>query len=394
MFTNEIKTISENIQDKLIKTRRKIHMNPELAFEEVKTSQLIVDYLSNLGIEVTDGVAKTGVVGLIRGSKSGKTFAIRADMDALPILEENTCDYKSTTNGKMHACGHDVHVTCLLGAAEILNELKEQLHGNIKLIFQPAEEGVGGALPMIEEGVMNNPTVDACIAAHVWPEIPAGKIAVKHGPIMASPDDFEILVKGKGGHGAMPHTVIDPIIIGCQVVNALQTIASRKVNPLQPIVISVCSFHSGTCTNVIPDTAIIKGTARTLNRDLRNKIKGLMEEVIAGVVHSMGGEYEFHFKYLYPPTINDNDITDLLALSASKIIDTENILWADEPSMGGEDFAYFAEIVPSTFFRLGCGNLDKGLIYPIHNARFDVDEKCITIGASVLAQFAVDYLNR
>lgn len=394
MFTEEIKKISKEIQEKLINIRRTIHMHPELAFEEHATAQLIYNYLKDLDIEVTPGIAKTGVVGLIRSNQPGKTVAIRADMDALPMTEENECEYKSTVPGKMHACGHDVHVTCLLGAAEILSRLKGKLNGNIKLLFQPAEEGVGGALPMIEEGVLENPKVDACIAAHVWPDIPAGKIVVKNGPIMASPDDFEIIIKGKSGHGAMPHAAVDPIVIGCHVVNTLQTIVSRKIDPLNPAVISICYFHSGTCTNVIPDTATIKGTARTIDPELRRKIASLIEETVAGVVKAMGGEYEFDFKYLYPPTINDNIITDVLANSASKIIGKSNILWGREPSMGGEDFAYFAEKVPSTFFRLGCGNPEKGITHPIHSTKFDVDEDCIVAGASILAQFAVDYLNR
>ncbi|MBZ4646790.1 MAG: amidohydrolase [Clostridia bacterium] len=381
MFTEEIKKISKEIQEKLINIRRTIHMHPELAFEEHATAQLIYNYLKDLDIEVTPGIAKTGVVGLIRSNQPGKTVAIRADMDALPMTEENECEYKSTVPGKMHACGHDVHVTCLLGAAEILSRLKGKLNGNIKLLFQPAEEGVGGALPMIEEGVLENPKVDACIAAHVWPDIPAGKIVVKNGPIMASPDDFEIIIKGKSGHGAMPHAAVDPIVIGCHVVNTLQTIVSRKIDPLNPAVISICYFHSGTCTNVIPDTATIKGTARTIDPELRRKIASLIEETVAGVVKAMGGEYEFDFKYLYPPTINDNIITDVLANSASKIIGKSNILWGREPSMGGEDFA------------LGCGNPEKGITHPIHSTKFDVDEDCIAVGASILTQFAVDYLN-
>lgn len=393
MFAKEIKRISKEIQNKLIEIRRKIHQNPELAFEEYNTGKLILNYLKQLDIEVTPEVAKTGVVGLIRGNQPGKTVAIRADMDALPITEENNCDYKSTIPGKMHACGHDAHVACLLGAAEILNRLKDKLKGNIKLIFQPAEEGVGGALPMIEEGVLDNPKVNACIATHVWSDIPVGQILVKRGPIMASPDDFEIVIKGKGGHGAMPHTAIDPIVIGCQVVNVLQTVISRKIDPLSPAVISICYFHSGTCTNVIPDTAVIKGTARTLDPELRKRVANLIETTVAGIVTTMGGEYEFKYHYLYPPTINDNTITDILANAAVKIIGSDNLIWGNEPSMGGEDFAYFAEKVPSTFFRLGCGNQKKGIIYPIHNSKFDIDEECLCIGAAVLAQFSIDYLN-
>jgi len=394
MFTAEIKSMAYDMKNKWIQLRRQIHQNPELAFEEYKTSQLIADYLKTLNIECTTGIAKTGVVGIIRGNKPGKTIAIRADMDALPIMEENNCEYPSLIKGKMHACGHDVHITCLLGTAEILSKLKSKIRGNIKFIFQPAEEGEGGALPMINEGVLESPPVDVCIAAHAWPDLPVGKVLVKHGAMMASPDEFEIVIKGKGGHGAKPHETIDPIVIGCQVVNALQTVVSRKVNPLEPAVISICYFQAGTCYNVIPDTATIKGTARTLNPTLREKIPQLIEESVAGIVHSMGGQYEFKFTYLFPPTINHPVITDMFAESASKLLGKENVIWGNEPSMGGDDFAYFAEKVPSTYFRLGCGNEEKGIIYPLHNAKFDVDEDCIPIGAAVLAQFAVDFLNK
>jgi amidohydrolase len=391
MYSEKIKNISNEIFHKLVSIRRDIHMNPELAFEEYRTADLIHKYLKDLSIEHSTQIAKTGIVGIIPGRHPGKTIALRADMDALPVNEENDIDYKSRIPGKMHACGHDVHITCLLGAAEILKRLQDDLCGNVKLIFQPAEEGVGGALPMIEEGILDHPSVDACVAAHAWSDVPVGKVLVKYGPIMASPDEFEIIIKGKGSHGAMPHTAVDPIIIGCQVVNALQTIVSRRFDPLDPIALSICYFHAGTCENVIPDNAVIKGTVRTFDIELRKKAANLIEEITSGIVKSMGGEYEFLFKYLYPPTVNDKKITDILAQSASKIIGNQNIMWGDRPSMGGEDFAYFAERVPSTYFRLGCGNPEKGLIHPIHNSKFDVDEECIKIGAAILAQCAMDY---
>ncbi|NLY43238.1 MAG: amidohydrolase [Clostridiaceae bacterium] len=394
MTTQEIRNISRQIENKLISIRRKLHMHPELAFEEAETSRFICNYLKELGIEVTDNIAKTGVVGLIRSGYPGKTIALRADMDALPILEENNCAYASTIPGKMHACGHDVHVTCLLGAAEVLMRLKDKIKGNIKLIFQPAEEGAGGALPMIEEGILSNPSVDACIAAHVWPEVPVGKIEVKQGPIMASPDDFELIIKGKGGHGAEPHATVDPISIGCQVVNALQTIVSRRMDPLMPAVISICSFQSGSCTNVIPDIAVLKGTARTFDPAMRKKMADMIEEIAGGIIKAMGGDYELNYRYLYPPTINDSTITNMLAASAVKIVGAENVLWSEKPSMSGEDFAYFAERVPSSLFRLGCSNPAKGISASLHSPTFDVDEKCIAIGTSVLAQFALDFLNQ
>ncbi len=392
MYTDTINTLSQTIKENLINIRREIHMYPETGYEETRTAALICKTLDKLNINYKSNIAKTGVVGIIKCKGPGKTLAIRADMDALPIIEDNNCSYKSQIHGKMHACGHDVHVASLLGAAEILSNLKDRLNGNIKLIFQPAEEMSGGALPMINEGVLKNPNVDACIAAHVWPEVEVGSIEVKHGPIMASPDEFTILIKGKGGHGAAPHTTIDPILMACRVIDGLQSIVSRNIDPVEPFVISACSIHSGSCFNVIPETATIQGTVRTLNPALREQVPSLIEKLVAGIVNLMGGKYEFDFNYLYPPTINDRKITDLLSQSASKIIGKDKLTFSDVPSMGGEDFAYFAERVPSTLFRLGSANKNKGIIHPLHSNKFDVDEDCISIASAILSQFAVDFL--
>ena len=345
-----------------------------------------------MGIEVITGIAKTGVIGLIRGKQPGITVAIRADMDALPVLEENKCTYKSEVPGKMHACGHDAHIACVLGAAEIINSMRDKLSGNVKLIFQPAEEMLGGAALMIKEGVLETPDVDVCIGAHVWPDVPSGKILVNYGSVFAAMDRFEIVIKGKGGHGAMPHMAIDPIVTGCQVVSAIQTIISRRVSPLDAAVISVCSFHSGSSNNVIPDRAIIKGSIRTLDMETREKIPEMMHQIIDGVTKSMGAEYELNMEKLVPVVLNDRNVTDVFVKAAAQIMGDSNIIVCNEPSMVSEDFSYFTQRVPSTYFRLGCGNSGKGSVHTLHSSEFDIDEGCILTGMEVFTQFAVDYL--
>ena len=364
-----------------------------MAYKEFRTLRIVFEYLNSLGIDAEMGKEKTGVVGLIKGNKPGETVALRADLDALSLQEENECEYRSVEPGIMHACGHDVNTACLLGAAEVLNGLRNKLNGNVKLIFQPAEETIGGALPMIKEGVLKNPDVDVCAAIHVWPDIPVGKISVNNGYTFASIDNFTISVKGKGGHGAIPQLAIDPIVIGAQIVNSLQTIVSRQINPLIPIVISVCSFHSGTGENIIPEGATLKGTVRTYDREVRQRLAALMDAIIKGIVESYGGNYDFQYNMAYPAVFNDKETTDMMIASVEKILGKDSI--ADTmPTMGGEDFAYFAQSVPSTYIRLGCSNVEKGIIHPLHNSRFNVDEDCILTGIQVLSQFTVDYLNR
>jgi amidohydrolase len=392
-ITDEINGILLDAYPELVEARRRIHMYPELAFNEEKTAELVAGYLRSLGVETTTGIAKTGVVGLIRGACEGATVALRADMDALPVTEENDCGYKSRVPDAMHACGHDVHVACLLGAAKVLSKIKDKLKGNVKLIFQPAEEGVGGALPMIKEGVLENPHVDACAALHVWPDMPAGKAAVHYGTIYSARDSFEIAIKGKGGHGAMPHLAVDPIITGALVVNALYSLVNKKINALNPVVLSICTFNAGTCENIIPDKALITGTVRTVDDETKEKIPAVMEKIIAGVTEGSGTGYEFDFREGYPATINDDRITDIIVDSASKIIGADNVQICRRPIMVSEDFSFFSRSVPGTYFRLGCADNESGVSHPLHSPKFNVDEKCIITGAGILAQFAYDYLN-
>lgn len=391
MYTEKIKDLSKKYYDRVVELRHQFHMYPETGFEEVKTSQTIADELERLGIKVTRNVAKTGVVGLIEGKYPGKTVLLRADIDALPVQEEADVPYSSKVPGKMHGCGHDGHTAGLLGAAMILNELKDELKGNIKLVFQPAEECEGGAEPMIAEGVLENPKVDAAFGCHLWGNISEGQIQVKHGPAMAAPDTFMFKVIGKGGHGAMPHLAVDPVILTVQAINNMQSIVSRRINPLSPAVVSYCSLHGGGSHNVIPNEVEVVGTIRTFDSQLRSWIPKAMEDVLKGVTEYQGAKYEFKCIEGYPRLINDDKMTDLFKNSVGKIVGEVNVNEAPEPNMGGEDFAYFAQKVPSSFFFIG---ISKDMNNPVchHHPEFQWDDKNLLIVSQAMAQVAVDFL--
>lgn len=388
---SEVKRLGEKYLQHMINLRETIHMYPEDGFSEFTTSKIIIEELEKLGIKVQKNVAKTGVVGLIEGKYPGKTVLLRADMDALKIQEQADVEYKSKIDGMMHACGHDGHVAGLLGAAMILNELKDNLHGNVKLVFQPAEERDGGALPMIEEGVLENPKVDAAFAAHLWGYLNEGEVHLKEGAMMASPDIFNIKVIGKGGHGAVPQEAIDPIVITCQIVNSLQTIVSRKINPLDPVVITCGRIQGGDCHNVIPNEVELEGTIRTFNGETRNWVPKVMEDLIRGITTSQGAAYEFKYEPKYPALINDKYMTSFAKESLKKVVGEENVFDLKEPNMGGEDFAYFAQKVPSAFIFVGIAN---NKIEPVihHNPYFKWDSKNVGILAQSLSQIAIDYL--
>lgn len=391
---NKINNLCDEFYEKIVDIRHKIHMYPEVGYEEFKTSKLIADTLINLGIEVKTNVAKTGVVGLIKGKYPGKTILLRADMDALRVNEETDIEFKSKIPGVMHACGHDGHTASLLGAAMILNELKDELHGNIKFMFQPDEEINGGALPMIEEGVLENPHVDAAFGGHLWGKVKAGKIGVKHGPIMASPDIFTIKVIGKGGHGGVPQDTIDPVPILCQIVNTLQTIVSRKSNPVTPLVLSCCHLKAGdtNCHNAIPTEAIVGGTVRTFDEETRIFAEKSIEDIVKGITTCQGATYEYEYIRQFPPLINDDKMTDLAASSIGKIIGSENVFELKEPSMGGEDFAYLACNVPATFIFVGIAEDENNPVLH-HNSKFAWDDKHMKTLCKSFCQVAIDYLN-
>lgn len=391
MENYSIYSLAKKYYPETVRIRHEIHMNPELGFEEFHTSKIITETLESLGIETHKNIAKTGVVGILRGNQPGKTILLRADMDALPINEETSLDYCSKVKNKMHACGHDGHTAGLLGAAMILSELKDYIHGNIKFLFQPAEETDGGALPMIEEGVLENPKVDAAFGCHLWGGTEEGKINIKHGPAMAAPDTFSFTIIGKGGHGAMPHLAIDPITICSQVINHIQSIISRNINPLQPAVISFGTINGGDTFNAIPSEVTVSGTIRTFDEKVRKTIPIAIENILKAQKVSHNCDYKFHFEEKFPALINDHKMTDFIKGSLSKVVGDENVLELEEPSMGGEDFAHFTKRVPSSFFFVG---ISKDLSDPVihHHPSFQWDDKNLLKVSASFAQITMDFL--
>ena len=380
-------------QEKLVVIRRDFHQHPEIGFEEKRTRKRLIEHLEAIGLIVQAPMARTGVVALLEGDKPGKTIAIRADMDALPMEELAKHPYQSQSPGRMHACGHDAHMTYVLGAAMILKELKSELCGNVKFIFQPAEETTGGAKPMIDEGVLENPKVDAILGGHVWPGVPSGSIEVVKGPVMASTGQINIELQGKGGHAASPHENSDPIQMATEILQKLQNFVSRGVDPLENLVISICSFHSGETFNIMPEKAVLKGTVRTLNNELRLGLEEKMHKLIKSVTDYHGGSYQFELQHLYPATVNDPEFTDFAKTSIRDLIGEDHVQVGTKPSMAGEDFAFYLEKIPGTFLRIGNYSKEKGLIYNLHNPYFDIDEEQLGKIASIYAKVAYDFLN-
>ena len=388
----KIDVLAKKNLEKIRAIRRELHKYPELGFQEFKTAQLIKKELDILGIPYQDEVAKTGVVALIKGAKPGKTVLLRADMDALPINEETECEYKSLTPGVMHACGHDGHVAGLLGAAMILNELKENISGNIKLVFQPAEEGPGGAKPMINEGILENPKVDAAYACHLWPNYPAGKILFKDGNLMAHPTGFDIEINGVGGHGSTPEKTIDPVIIGCQAIINFQNIISRNISAMQPAVLSCCSIKAGEAGNVIPDKLAIKGTIRTFDENLTTDILNKMDSILKGLCNAYGASYNFIIERMYPTLKNDSNLFSFTKSSLINVVGEDNVVLMNEPLMGSEDFSYISNEVPSNFFFIGTKDNQEEIETLLHHPRLKWDDKHLEISSKALAQVAYDYL--
>src|SRR6056297_3045270 len=382
----------EEIQEDLVKWRRKIHQNPEIDFQEVDTSNFIAEKLEDFNIPY-ERVCKTGIVGLIKGGKPGETLAIRADIDALAMEEKNNVVYKSKNKQAMHACGHDGHTTILLGTAKVLSEMSENIEGNIKLLFQPAEEGPGGAKPMIEAGVLNDPEVNYMLALHINPDIEKNMVGIKEGKMMAAPDIFEITIKGKGAHGAHPEQGVDPISIGAQIVLGLQHIKSREFNAHRPLVISCGSFQAGSVFNVIPETARIKGTVRTFDDELRHKIKARIIEIVENITKAYKAEFSFNYDFRYPPLFNDNELTNLIKEVVKENLGEERLYQIEEPSMGGEDYAFFAQKVKSTYMLLGTRNEEKGIVNALHSPYFDIDEDILKQGVKLFVYGANKILN-
>jgi len=384
---------AEKINHKLVEIRNDLHQHPELSFQEVRTSAKIADILKELGIdEIHTGIAKTGVVGLLRGGLPGKTIALRADMDALPIQEANEVSYKSQNEGVMHACGHDVHVTSVLGAAMLLNDMKNEIKGNVKFIFQPSEEIFGGAKMMVDEGVLDSPPkVDAIIGIHVWHDVDLGMIGVRTGPAMASADRFEIVIKSPGGHGAAPHLTSDPIVAAAQIINSFQTVVSRAIDPLQPAVLSVCKINGGHAFNIIPDEVRMEGTVRTLDQSVRTRAMSKINDILDGISKVMDIECHLDYTEGCPPLVNNPEIIGIIEKSVSDVLGNGKTMKIN-PTMGGEDFTYFASAVPGAMLCLGIKDEASGITSPVHRSTFDVSPKALTIGAAVLAKSALTYL--
>ncbi len=378
----------------LIQIRREIHQNPELSFQEFETQKRVEDYLQNkLGL-TTKRLANTGVVALIEGKNpQKKVVGLRADMDALPIVEVNDGrPYRSKNEGVMHACGHDVHTTSLLGAATILNEMRNEFEGTIKLVFQPGEEKLpGGASLMIADGVLNDPKVDVMIGQHVMPLLNTGKIGIRKGLYMASTDELYVTVKGKGGHGAIPNLAVDSVLIAAHIVVALQQIVSRNANPAMHSVLSFGKVIAQGATNVLPDEVKMEGTFRTMDETWREEAHKRMIKMAQGIAESMGGSVDFEIKRGYPFLKNDETTTEICQQAAEEYVGSENVkpldIW-----MAAEDFAYYSQEVPSCFYRLGTRNEEKGTGVSVHNAKFDVDEDALEQGAGLFAYMAIKHL--
>jgi amidohydrolase len=389
--TNRIRTAIRDLAPRVVEWRRQIHQFPELGFKEQLTAEFISRCLSEWGIEHQTGVAKTGVVAVVSGSQPGSVLGIRADMDALPIQEENQVPYRSCHDGVMHACGHDGHVAIALGTAYYLSQHRDSFAGTVKFIFQPAEEGPGGAKPMIEAGALKNPDVDAMIGLHLWNNLPLGTVGVRTGALMAASELFQCTIHGKGGHGAIPHQTIDSLVVGAQIVTALQTIVSRNIDPTKSAVVTVGRFHAGTAQNVIADTAHFGGTVRYFDPAYSNLFPERIEQIIAGICQSHGATYSLEYDALYPPVINDPDITELVRSVALDVTETPAGVVPDCHTMGGEDMSFFLQEVPGCYFFLGSANPDKALAYPHHHPRFDFDETALPVGVEMFVRCVEAY---
>jgi amidohydrolase len=382
--------LAEETKEQVIAWRRHLHQNPELSFHEEKTSQFIYDTLQSFGNLEISRPTKTSVVARLIGPEPGKTLAIRADMDALPIQEENTFEFASQNPGVMHACGHDGHTAMLLGTAKILSGLKEHIKGEVRFFFQHAEELYpGGAEEMVEAGVMDG--VDLVIGTHLWSPIEKGKVGVVYGSMMAAPDTFWITVNGKGGHAALPHQTIDSIAVAAQVVTNLQHIVSRNTDPLDSLVVSVTQFVAGTTHNVIPGSVKLWGTVRSFDPALRESVPARMERIVKGITEAHEATYDFKYEFGYRPVINDNEVTAVIEETVREVFG-EEALDMMRPNMGGEDCSAFMEKAPGCYFYVGAGNEEKGITYPHHHERFTIDEDALEIGVKTFLHATFKFL--
>jgi amidohydrolase len=389
----QISEVAKQLKNEVTSNRRHLHANPELSFKEYKTAAFIAEKLSDENIEFTPGVAGTGVVGLIKGKNpQSKVIALRADIDALPIIEANQIDYASKNQGIMHACGHDVHTSSLLGTAKILNKVKEQFEGTVKLIFQPGEEKLpGGASLMIKEGALLNPNANNIIGQHVMPQLPVGKVGFRSGMYMASADEIYVTVKGKGGHAATPETNIDPILIASHIIIALQQIISRNCSPKTPSVLSFGKFIAEGATNVIPNEVKLEGTFRTLDEKWRKDAHAKMKKMAESIADGMGGSCEFNIMHGYPFLKNNPELTSRMKNYAIDYLGEENVVDLDI-WMASEDFSFYSQEIDACFYRLGVRNEAKGIISGVHTPTFNIDEHALEVGSGLMAWLAINEL--
>ncbi|MGM0471141.1 MAG: M20 metallopeptidase family protein [Bacillota bacterium] len=384
----EIKEAIDNLEEEIIRWRRAIHKEPELGFAEHKTAAKIIDILTATDLEVQSGIAQTGVVANLRLDEQLPTLALRADMDALPINEETDVEYTSEIEGVMHACGHDGHVAILLGTAVILNQFRDKLDLNLRFIFQPAEEGPGGAKPMIEAGVLDG--VDGIVGLHLNTDDLIGEIEIKEGAFSAAVDQIRLSILGAGGHGAAPHQTVDAISIAAQVINSLQTIVSRRIDPQQSVVLSLGKINGGYRHNVIADQVDIEGTVRTIDPEIREELPQMIEDIISGIVHSQQADYKLEYESGYPILFNDAALVDQLERTFQATAEIEQVTRVDNPSMGAEDFAYYCQEVPGAFYRLGAGKFPD-CSYPGHHPQFNFDERALKLGVISMVEVVLNH---
>jgi len=385
--TNVFHSLATNRKEELVAIRRHLHAHPELSYQEDETARFISKKLDEMGISHVGQIGGNGIVASI-GTQGGKVVALRGDMDALPILEENDVPYASKNKGVMHACGHDVHTTCLLGAASVLKSMESDLNGLVQLIFQPAEERIpGGASLMIKDGILKNPDIQLIFGQHVFPDMEVGHVGFKEGMYMASADELYFTVKGKGGHAALPHTCIDPVLIASHLIVALQQMVSRRARADMPTVLSIGKVEANGATNIIPDQVHLEGTMRTVNEGWRNRMHKEIELLASNLCKSMGGDIDIEIRKGYPCLVNDPDVTSWAKLKAVEVLGEDKV--HDLPiRMTAEDFAYFAQEVPACFYRLGTSNKAAGVGAPLHTSKFDVDEDALVIGTCLMSTFA------
>lgn len=390
-MTDNFYSQAQSLESWMVARRRDFHRHPELGFQEVRTAGIVAQELNQLGLEVRTGVGRTGVVGVLEGDQPGPTILMRFDMDALPIIEANATDYVSQNSGVMHACGHDGHTTIGLAVAKMLAPLRRQIAGTLKFVFQPAEEGLGGAAAMLNDGVMESPSPERSLALHLWNDKPIGWVGATDGPAMAAADKFTVILRGKGGHGASPYQTKDPIVAASQIVSALQAVVARNINALDSAVLSVTSIKGGEAFNVIPDSVTMLGTVRTYTPDVRQKVMQRFEQVVAGISGAMECAAEINYETTTPAVVNNSEMSAELRALAAKLPGVTQVV-SDERTMGSEDMSFMMSNVPGCYFFIGSANAQSELNYPHHHPRFDFDERALVTGAALMANAAAQYV--